>query len=55
MSGTGWPSKSVSRKWLIRYISVDESPFVLFTLQSKVVVTSKGVSQMFVNSANTLK
>ena len=55
MSGVGWPSKVLSRKWLIRNISVDESPFVLFIRQSKVVsVTSKAVSQMFVNSANAL-
>ena len=55
MSGVGWPSRTVSKKWLIRNISVDESPFDLFTRQSKVVsVTSKAVSQMFVNSANAL-
>jgi hypothetical protein len=35
----------------MRYISVLESPFVRFTSQLKVVsVTSKAVSQMFVNS-----
>ena len=53
MSGAAWPSTVVSRKWLIRNISVDESPFDLFTRQSKVgSVTSNLVSQMFVNSAN---
>ena len=35
----------------MRYIWVDESPLVRFTLQSNVVsVTSKAVSQIFVNS-----
>lgn len=50
-SGVGWPRTTVSRKWLIRYIWVDESPLVRLTLQSKSVVTSNGVSQTFVNSA----
>jgi hypothetical protein len=53
-SGAGWPRTIWSKKWLMRYICVDGSPLVRFTLQSNVVVTSKADSQTLGNSVKVV-
>lgn len=51
LKGTGTPARDSSKKWLMRYICVAESPLVRSTSQSKAgSVTSNFVSQMLVNS-----